>query len=202
MPLTIDLDPRIRRAFGEHAVVRAADLFDRGVHPRTVYGLRDAGQLEQVSRGVYRLVTAPVPPHLDLLAVAARAPHGVVCLVSALAFHELTDEIPHEVSIAILRGATAPIIDHPPVRIFRFADFAHRLGIEHHKIEGIDLKVYSAAKSIVDAFRFRNRIGEDIAIKALASGLRSRRVRPGALLDLAGKVRVRSVIEPYLKALT
>jgi predicted transcriptional regulator of viral defense system len=202
MPPTTDLDPRIRRALGEHAVVRAADLFERGVHPRTVYGLRNAGDLEQVSRGVYRLATAPVPPHLDLLAVAARAPHAVVCLVSALAFHELTDEIPHEVSIAILRGATPPIIDHPPVRIFRFADFAYRLGIENHKIEGIDLKVYSAAKSIVDAFRFRNRIGEDVAIKALTTGLRSRRVRPGALLELAGKVRVRSVIEPYLKALT
>jgi predicted transcriptional regulator of viral defense system len=125
----------------------------------------------------------------------------VICLVSALAFHELTDEIPHEVSIAILRGATAPIIDHPPVRTFRFADFAYNLGIEHHKIEGMDLKVYSAAKSIADAFRFRNRIGEDVAIKALANGLRSRRVRPGALLELAGKVRVRSLIEPYLKAL-
>jgi predicted transcriptional regulator of viral defense system len=202
MPSTPHLDPRVRRALGERAVVRAADLFERGLHPRTVYGLRDSGELEQVSRGVYRLATAPVPPHLDLVTIAARAPHAVVCLVSALAFHELTDEIPHEVSIAILRGATAPIIDHPPVRIFRFADFAYRLGIEHHQIEGIDVQVYSAAKSIVDAFRFRNRIGEDVAIKALATGLRSRRVRPGALLELAGKVRVRSVIEPYLKALT
>jgi predicted transcriptional regulator of viral defense system len=195
------VDPRIRRALGDHAVVRAADLFDLGLHPRTVYGLRDAGELEQVSRGIYRLASAPVPPHLDLLVVAVRAPHAVVCLVSALAFHELTDEIPHEVSIAILRGATAPVIDHPPVRIFRFADFAYGLGIEHHTIEGVELKIYSAAKSIVDAFRFRNRIGEDVAIKALANGLRSRRVRPAALLELAKKLRVRWVIEPYLKAL-
>ena len=96
MPSTTNLDPRIRRVLGEQAVVRASDLFDRGVHPRTVYGLRNAGELEQVSRGVYRLATAPVPPHLDLLAVATRAPHAVVCLVSALAFHELTDEI-HQV---------------------------------------------------------------------------------------------------------
>lgn len=196
------LDPRLRRALSEHAVVRASELFGRGVHPRTVYALRNAGELEQVSRGLYRLAAAPVPLHLDLLAVATRAPNAVICLVSALAFHELTDEIPHEVSIAIRRGATSPLIDHPPVRIFHFADFAYGLGIEHHKIEGVDLKVYSATKSIVDAFRFRNRIGEDVAIKALATALRSRRARPGAILELAGKVRVRSVIEPYLKALT
>jgi predicted transcriptional regulator of viral defense system len=201
MPSSAKLDPRLRRVLGEHTVVRAADVIDRGVHPRTLYGLRDAGELEQISRGIFRIAAAPVPPHLDLLAVAARAPHAVICLVSALAFHELTDEIPHEVSIAIRRGTTSPIIAHPPVRIFHFADFAYGLGIEHHKIEGIDLKLYSAAKSIVDAFRFRNRIGEDVAIKALATGLRSRQVRPGSLLELAGKVRVRSVIEPYLKAL-
>jgi len=192
----------VRELIGGHAVVRAAELFSRGVHPRVLYRLRDAGELEQVSRGLYRVASEPVPPHLDLLAVAARAPHAVICLVSALAFHELTDEIPHEVSVAIRRGKTPPAIDHPPVRIFRYADFAYTLGIEHRKIEGIDLKVYSATKSIVDAFRFRNRIGEDVAIKALATGLRDRRVRPGSLIELAGKLRVRSVIEPYLKALT
>jgi predicted transcriptional regulator of viral defense system len=125
-----------------------------------------------------------------------------VCLISALAYHELTDEIPHEVSIAVLRGSAPPRIDKPPVRVFHFSDAAYRLGIEHHKIQGIDLKVYSPAKSIVDAFRFRNRIGEDVAIKALTTGLRMRRVRPGALLKLAEKLRMRNVITPYLKAIT
>jgi len=197
------LHPRVRRVLGEHgAIVRSRQLFEAGVHPRTLYGLRDAGQLEQVGHGLYRLASAPVPPHLDLLVVASRAPRAVVCLISALAFHELTDEIPHEVSIAVLRGSAPPRIQTPPVRIFHFSEAAYRLGIEHHKIEGVDLKVYSPAKSIVDAFRFRNRIGEDIAIKALATGLRTRRVRPGPLLELAGKLRARAVITPYLKALT
>lgn len=196
------LDPRVRRVLDKHGgLARASQLFESGVHPRTLYMLRDAGKIEQVSRGLYRLASAPVPPHLDLLVVATRVPRAVICLISALAFHELTDEIPHEVSIAVRRGATTPRIERPPLRVFRFSDAAYRLGIEHHDVDGIDLKVYSPAKSIIDAFRLRNRIGEDVAIKALATGLRSRRVRPGPLLELAGKLRARSVIEPYLKAL-
>jgi predicted transcriptional regulator of viral defense system len=196
------LDPRVRRALGKHgAFVRASQLFEGGVHPRTLYALRNAGTLEQVGHGLFRLASAPIPPHFDLLVVAARAPRAVVCLISALAFHELTDEIPHEVSIAVLRGAATPRIDGQPVRVFHFSNSAYRLGIEHHEIEGVDLKVYSPAKSIIDAFRFRNRIGEDVAIKALKSGLRARRVRPGQLIELARKLRARAAIEPYLKAL-
>ena len=197
------LDPRVRRVFGEDGpIVHAGQLFDAGVHPRTLYSLRDAGQLEQVGHGLYRLASAPVPANLDLVVVATHAPRAVVCLISALAYHELTDEIPHEVSIAVLRGSASPRIDTPPVRVFHFSEAAYRLGIEHHKLQGIDLKVYSPTKSIVDVFRFRNRIGEDVAIKALATALRTRRVRPGPLLELAGKLRARSIIGPYLKALT
>jgi predicted transcriptional regulator of viral defense system len=197
-----ELDPRVRRVLSKRGpLVRASQLFAAGVHPRTLYALRDAGTLEQVGRGLYRLAAAPAPPHLDLLAVAARAPRGVVCLISALAFHELTDEVPHEVSIALRSGAATPRIDRPPVRVFHFSDLAYRLEIERHVIEGVELKVYSPAKSIVDAFRFRNRIGEDVAIKALSTALRARRVRPGPLLELAGRLRARAVMEPYLKAL-
>src|SRR5262245_15971860 len=131
------LDPRVRRLLGERgALVRASQLFQVGVHPRTLYALRDAGHLEQVGRGLYRLASAPVPPHFDLVVVAARAPQAVVCLISALAFHELTDEIPHEVSIAVLRGATTPRIASPPVRVFHFSGAGYRLGIEHHEVDG------------------------------------------------------------------
>jgi predicted transcriptional regulator of viral defense system len=197
------LDPVVRRTLGDHGgLVRASQLFDAGVHPRTLYGLRNAGQLEQVAHGLYRAASAPLPPHFDLLVVAKRASHAAICLISALAFHELTDEIPHEVSIAIPRGSTSPRIESPPIRVFHYARDTFSLGLEHRKIAGIDLKVYSPTRSIVDAFRFRNRIGEDVAIKALANGLRARRVRPGPLLELASKLRARATIEPYLKALT
>lgn len=200
---TPKIDPRIHQVIGEHgAIVRASHLLDAGIHPRDLYALRNAGQLEAVARGLYRLASAPTPPHIDLLTVATRSPHAVVCLISALAFHEMTDEIPREVSIAVRRGAAAPRLDYPPIRVFHFSEPAYQLGIEHHNIDGVDLKIYSPAKSIVDAFRFRNRIGEDVAIRALANGLRSRRVRPGPLLELAGKLRARAVIVPYVKAFT
>ncbi len=199
----IKLDPEVRRVVRERGpIVRAGQLLEAGIHPRTLYGLRDSGQLEAVSRGLYRLSSAPLPEHFDLLVAARRVPHGVVCLVSALAFHDLTDEIPHEVSIAVPRNAAIPKLGSTPVRVFRFSDPMYRLGIEHHRVGDIDLKIYSPAKSIVDAFRFRNRIGEDVAIKALVTGLRTRKVRPGELLELAGKLRARSVIAPYLKALS
>ena len=196
------LDPDVRRIMGEHGpIVRASQFLEAGIHPRTLYGLRNAGELEAVSRGLYRIPSAPLPEHFDLLVVAKRVPNAVICLISALSFHELTDEIPHEVSIAIPRNAAIPRLESP-IRVFRVSESMYQLGIEHHRVGEIDLKVYGPARSIVDAFRFRNRIGEDVAIKALATGLRSRKVRPGPLLDLAGKLRARNVITPYLKALS
>jgi predicted transcriptional regulator of viral defense system len=197
------LDPRIRRVVAEHGpLLRTQQLRDAGIHPRMIYALRDAGELEAVARGTFRIASDPFPEHFDLLVVAARAPQAVVCLVSALAFHELTDEVPHEVSIAIPRNGGMPTLAEVPIRVFRFADAMYSQGIEHHPIGDIDLKVYSPAKSIIDVFRFRNRIGEDVAVKALANGLRTRKVRPGPLLELAAGLRASNVLTPYLKALT
>lgn len=198
-----NLHPAVRRVIDEHGpIVRARQLLDAGIHPRTLYGLRDAGALEVVGRGLYRLPSAPLPEHFDLVIIARRVPNAVVCLVSALAFHDLTDEIPHEVSIAIPRNAAIPKLDAVPIRVFRIAAAMFPLGIEHHRIGDIDLKVYSPTRSIIDAFRFRNRIGEDVAVKALTTGLRTRKVRPGPLLALAAELRTKNVILPYVKALS
>ena len=181
--------------------MRARELLAAGLHPRTLYRLRDEGTLEVLSRGVYRVAATEPPPHLDLLTVALRVPAAVVCLVSALAFHGLTDEIPHEVMIALPRGAARPRLDHPPTRVFSFSEPAFSLGIEHHRTAGIDLKVYGATKTIVDCFRFRNRIGEDVAVKALADALKARKTRPAALMEMAATLRMRRVLGPYLQAL-
>ena len=183
-------------------LVRTSQLQAAGLHPRVIYSLRDAGVIEAVARGVFRIRSEPLPEHFDLLVVAKRAPQAVVCLISALAFHDLTDEIPHEVSIAVPRNAGVPVFDTTPVRVFRFSDAMYRLGIEEHRVGDIELKVYSPAKSIIDAFRFRNRIGDDVAVKALAAGLRTRKVRPGPLLELASRLRAGKVIAPYLNALS
>jgi hypothetical protein len=175
--------------------VRASQLFDAGVHPRTLYALRDAGQLELVSRGLYRLASAPVPPHLDLLVVASHAPHAVVCLISALAFHELTDEVPHEVLIAVRRERRRRSSTYRPC-----ASFSFRMPRTAWALSTTKSKV-STSKSTAPPSRSSTRSGSatasarDVAIKALTSALRSRRVRPGPLLEVAGKLRARRVIE-------
>lgn len=203
MPPQANGDRKLMRDLAKRGgLVRAQELFESGVHPRTLYRLRDQGQLEAVSRGIYRVAGSAPPPQLDLLTVALRVRTAVVCLVSALAFHGLTDEIPHEVMIALPRGAATPKLDHPPIRAFRFSKEAYELGLEKHPIEGIDLKVYGAAKTIVDCFRFRNRIGEDVAVKALGRALQTRKARPAALMEMAGRLRVQRVLAPYLQALS
>lgn len=196
------IDPRVRQVLGAHGgLARAGQLLAAGIHPRTLYAARDAGQLQQVSRGVYRLADAEIPDYFDLRVVAARAPEAVVCLISALAFHEITEQIPHEVYIAIPRDAAPPRIDWPPVRVFRFSDAAFRLGIERHELDGVTLRVYSPTKSIVDAFRLRHLTGNDVAIDALKQGLYTRKARPGALDEMASKLRCRAVLSPYIQAL-
>ncbi len=192
----------LRRLARKSGLVRAKTLFEAGVHPRTLYRLRDEGALDVLSRGVYRVADAPAPPHLDLLTVALRVRAAVVCLVSALAFHGLTDEIPHEVMIALPRGAARPRIDQPPIRVFSFSGRGYTDGIEHHRIERIDLKVYSVTKTIVDCFRLRNRIGEDVAVKALSRALATRATRPAAVIEMAKALRIQRVISPYLQALS
>src|SRR5881409_650529 len=113
-------------------VLRTTRAVREGVHPRTLYRLRDTGRLIQVSRGVYRLADSPEPTHPDLVAVAARAPRAVICLISALAFHEITLQVPHQVHIALPRGVRAPRLSHPPIRVFRLTGPACSEGIETH----------------------------------------------------------------------
>jgi predicted transcriptional regulator of viral defense system len=155
-----------------------------------------------VSRGVYRFAEASPPPHLDLLTVALRVPRAVIGLVSALAFHGISDEIAHEVTLALPRGAARPRLDHAPTRVFTFSGRGYSLGIEHHELEGVDLKVYGVTKTIVDCFRVRNRLGVDIAVKALARALETRKARPAELVEVAKALRMQHVMAPYLEALS
>lgn len=182
-------------------VLRTKDALERGIHPRTLYQLRDDGILSQVSRGIYRLASLPDLSHPDLVTVALRAPRSVVCLVSALAYHESTSQVPHEVQIALPRGTKTPKIDHPPIRVFRFSGPALTDGIEHVTLDHINVPIYSLAKTIVDCFRLRNKLGTDVAVEALSDALRTKRVRPAELLKLARRCRVERVILPYIEAL-
>jgi predicted transcriptional regulator of viral defense system len=182
-------------------MLRTRDALRAGIHPRTLYELRDSGQIEQLSRGLFRLVESPSLGHPDLVTVAMKIPNGVLCLISALAWHELTTQIPHEIYVAIPRGSEAPRLDYPPVRHYWFSGKAYSEGIETHRVDGVPLRVYSREKTLADCFKHRNRIGLDTVLEALKTYRQRRPVNTEMLLHYAGICRVKSVITPYLEAL-
>lgn len=182
-------------------ILRAAEAIRLGVHPRTLYAMRDAGVIERLSRGVYRLANLPPLGNPDLVAVALRAPKAVLCLLSALAVHDLSAQIPHEVHVALQRGAQPPRIGHPPVRVFWFTGAAFTSGIERHVLDGVGVRVYGAAKTVADCFKYRNKLGLDVALEALKLYLRKKRGRPDELMRFARVCRVEAVMRPYVEAL-
>lgn len=186
-----------RRAGG---VLRTAQALREGVHPRDLYALRDAGVLELVSRGVYRLAELPPLADPDLVTVALRLPRAVIALVSALRFHGLTTEIPHEVSIALPRGTARPRLDWPPLRIYRMSGIMFTAEIQSHKRDGVVIQVYSPSKTVADCFKFRSRIGLEVALEALRTGLAERKFTPAQILRAAKLCRVDAIIRPYLEA--
>jgi len=157
--------------------------------------------MERAARGVYLSPEAARSRHRELLIVAARVPKGVFCLLTALAFHGLTTEMPHEVWIAVGLKSRTPTLDTPPLRIVRLSDKPLHEGVELHVEHGIELRVFSAAKSVADCFKFRNRIGIDVAIAALREGWEKNRFTIDELWRFARVCRVERVMRPYLEVL-
>lgn len=157
-----------------------------GLHFRDLYRLRDEGGLLELSRGVFRKADAPAPTWPDLLAVSVRAPLAVVCCVSAADVHDLTDEIPREVQLAVPRGQRPPRIDYPPTEVFRFSPTTFHLGLtEVEAAPDENVRVYDAERTVVDLMRLRGRLGEPLALSALRRYLLRRGARPGQVLALA-----------------
>jgi len=181
--------------------LRTSEAVARGIHPRTLYQLRDAARVVELSRGVYRLAELPAPSQPDLVTVALRVPQAVVCLISALALHELTTEIPHEVYLALPRTARHPRLDTPPLRVFRFSGAAFTEGLETRAIDRVSVRVYGPAKTVADCFKCRHKVGLDVALEALKQCLARGRARPAELLRAARVCRVERVMRPYLEAL-
>ena len=191
-----------KAVFHRHGgVLRTSEAIRSGIHPRTLYAMRDAGVLERLSRGLYRIAELPPLGSPDLVAVALKVPTGVICLISALAYHELTTQIPHEVYLALPRGAEPPRLDHPPVRVFWFTGKAFTEGIDTPELDGLAVRIYSAEKTLADCFKYRNKIGLDTAVEALKRYVISRRVQVDKLMAYARICRVEKVIRPYLEAL-
>lgn len=183
------------------AVVRPRDLASAGIRRGYLTILCKRGLIERVGRGLYRAVDAEFTQHQSLVEVAKRVPHAVVCLLSALSFHELTTQNPHQVWIAIGERAWRPEIDTWSIRIFRFSGAALEYGIEEHDIDGVPVKVYSPAKTVADCFKYRNKIGLDVALEALRDCWRQRKATMDQLWKAAAVCRVSKVMRPYMESL-
>lgn len=184
-----------------HGVLRTQQAIRLGIAPRTLYQMCATGMLIRQSRGLYRLAEADLSAHTDLVQVALRVPKGVICLISALSFHDLTTQIPHQVYVALPIDAEKPRLEYPPIRLFWLSAQAYSAGIKRYSLEDIDVKIYNVEKTIADCFKYRNKIGLDVALEAL----RTYRGQPGfdiaTLLHYARIDRVERVIKPYLEAL-
>jgi len=182
-------------------ILRTSQALRAGIHPSTLYTMRDGGMLEVVSRGVFRLAGSEPLGNPDLVTVATRVPSGVICLISALAFHQITTQIPHEVHVAIQRGAEHPRLEYPPIKIYWIKDQAFTAGVDTHKLDGVDIRIYSPEKTLADCFKFRNKIGLDTAVEAVRFYRERKSVNVDALMRYATICRVEKVMRPYLEAI-
>jgi len=183
-----------------NGVVRARDVEAIGIPRKYLSRLVERGQAERIGRGLYMAAETEWEPHHSLAAVAARVPHGVVCLLSALLFHELTSELPRETWLAIDTTAWRPQLAPVPVRIVRFSEAALSIGVEDHVIEGVSVHITNPAKTVVDCFKFRNKIGVDVAIEALRDCRRKSACSNDDIAEYAAVCRMTNVMRPYLEA--
>ena len=192
---------RILQIIRKLGLVRPVDLETRGISRRELYSLAQKGMVARQARGIYVADKHPYTAQHTLAQVAKRVPAGVFCLLTALRFHDLTTQAPAELWIALPEKARKPRLDYPRLRVARFSGAALSEGIETHRLEGVEVRVYSAAKTVADCFKYRNKVGIDVAVEALRDF--SRRYRGGAteLARFARVCRVTRVMQPYLDAI-
>lgn len=195
------MQERILALVRSQGVVRPREVEALGIAREYLLRLTRQGSIVREGRGVYRLADAPISEHHTLAEVAKRIPKGTICLLSALAFHEMSLQIPHEVWIALPPGTRDPRGQTVKLRVFRFSGHGLTEGRQEHCVEGVRVWVYSPAKTIVDCFRFRNRIGLEVALEALRRGLREKKASITEVRKYAAMCRAQRVMQPYLDAL-
>jgi len=195
----VDTASRIFREAG--GILRTREAVVQGVHYSTLYWMRDEGILEQLARGVYRLAEMQGPSMFDVVTVAQRIPSAVLCLLSALDFHEIGTQIPSAVYIALGPKDWRPNLDHPRIRVFHMSGESLTEGMDSHVIDGTLVRVFNPAKTVADCFKFRNKIGIDVATEALRETLRARKATRAEIARYASINRVSNVIRPYLEAI-
>jgi predicted transcriptional regulator of viral defense system len=190
---------QIIKRLRDTGVLRPRDLEAMGISGVYLNKLYEEGVLDRPSRGLYTLVDAEPSEQRTMVEACKLVPKGVVCLLSALRFHDLTTQSPFEVWMAIDEKARRPKFDYPPLRIVRFSGDALTFGVEEHEIEGVTVRVYSAAKTVADCFKYRNKLGLDVALEALRDCLRQRMATVDQLWEAAKVCRMTRVMRPYLE---
>lgn len=193
---------RILELLKESGILRPRDLEAIGISGVYLNKLYAEGLLERLSRGLYTLPDSEPSENRTIAEAGKRVPQGVVCLLSALRFHDLTTQAPFEVWLAIDEKARPPKIDYPPLRIVRFSGQALSYGIKEHEVDGVQVRIYSPAKTVADCFKYRNKIGLDVAIEALRDCIGQRKATVDEIWAAAKVCRMSNIIRPYLEAVT
>ena len=193
---------RILQLLSKTGVLRPRDLEEVGISGVYLNKLYAEGVLDRPSRGLYTLHDTEPSEYRTIAEASKRVPHGIICLLSALRYHDLTTQSPFEVWLAIDQKARLPNIDYPPLRIVRFSGDALSFGVQEYKVEGVKIRVYSPAKTVADCFKYRNKIGLDVAIEALRDCWQQKKATMDELWDAAKVCRMSKVMRPYLEAVT
>jgi predicted transcriptional regulator of viral defense system len=193
---------KYKRVFKEnHGILRASKAIEQGVPKHILYEMVKTGELVREAQGIYRLSEADPLGNPDLVQISLRVPRAVFCLISALYFHQLTTQIPHYVYVALPRDVKTPKIQYPPIRVFHLSEKPYQAGIVAYELDGVQVKIYNREKTIADCFKFREKIGLDVALEAVKDYLKQPNANVSLLMKYARINRVEKIIRPYLEAL-
>jgi len=184
-----------------HGIIRTKEAINSGIHPRILYTLRNSNTITEISRGLFKLSSIKNISNPELITIALKYPNAVICLISALAYYNLTTQIPNSISIAVKKGSDTPALNYPPISTHRFSDESYNEGIQKHKVDGIEVKFYSPEKTIADCFKFRHKIGIDAAIEALKLYQNKYKLDLNKIMRYAKICRVKNIIKPYIEAI-
>jgi predicted transcriptional regulator of viral defense system len=193
---------RLRTMIGERPMLRARELRDAGIAGTTIARALDDGDIDRVGRGLYQRPDSEIDTAHALAETAKRIPKGVIAMLSALAYHGLTDQMPRKVWVAIGQSDWLPVAAYPPTRIVRFDDRYLTQGVEHHAISGVDVPIFSVVKTLADLFRNARLVDRAVTVEGLRAALDQRKVTPGAIADAAKTGGAWNIMRPYLEALT
>lgn len=198
----MSIKEKARKVFKKkHGLLRTSEAIRLGIHPRTLYSMREEGDLEQLSTGVYRLRECPDFSDPDLVLVTKKIPKAVICLISALFYHQNTTQIPHFVYVAIPNKARTSRMDYPPIRYFRYSPKSYEIGVEVKMIGGQPVRIYNLEKTLADCLKFRNKIGMDVVLEALRMYSHRKGIKMDLLWEYAKLNRVEKVLMPIMQTL-